>query len=107
MKSILQDEKECYVCRLLYDANVTHSLVEHHIFAGTANRRKSEQHGLKIFVTADFHTGHAYSIHSNKKLYDRLKTIGQKAFEDYHQEQGMSAEESRAFFMREFGKNYL
>lgn len=51
MRSILQDKKECWVCR------TTNNLACHHIFYGTANRQKSEKWGLKLWLCYNCHTG--------------------------------------------------
>ena len=46
MKSILQTEKKCYICGCMGYVE------EHHVFHGTANRKKSERHGLKVWFRA-------------------------------------------------------
>ena len=46
-KSIMQTDVECYV---------THSRInlhKHHIFYGTANRKKSEKWGCWVYLTAE------------------------------------------------------
>ena len=51
-KSIMQHEKECYICRKLVGAGVPlpgAGLEEHHIF-GAANRKLSEHYGLKVWL---------------------------------------------------------
>ena len=49
--SIVQSEKECWFC------GARARLEEHHIFAGTANRRISEKYGLKVWLCHRHHTG--------------------------------------------------
>ena len=34
MKSIIQDKKECFICRVNYDVETTTGLHEYHIFEG-------------------------------------------------------------------------
>lgn len=40
-KSIMQENKECYLCRYLYDFENQMNLQEHHCIHGTANRTLS------------------------------------------------------------------
>jgi hypothetical protein len=91
-RSIIQSEKECYVCGTTYD------LQEHHIFFGTANRRLSEKHGLKVWLCQHHHTGQA-GVHFNKDLDTQLKKLAQERFE---------AEYGQNISFRDvFGRNYL
>ena len=77
MKSILQNEKVCYLCGRQY------GLEEHHIFAGIANRRISEQNGLKVWLCHDCHTGtEGAQYDKDKNLY--LKQMAQAEFERTH-----------------------
>lgn len=95
MKSIIQNKKECFICRTNYDAE-TH---EHHIFEGTARRKQSEKYGLKIWLCHRHHTTDPrYSIHYQKQLDLELKQLAQKKFEESH-----SCEE----FIKHFIKSYL
>ena len=50
MKSIKQDEKECFICRVNYDVATLYGLHEHHIFEGTARRKLSEKYDLKVYL---------------------------------------------------------
>ena len=50
MKSILQEEKACYVC------GRTEGLQEHHCFPGK-NRKTSEANGFKVWLCLAHHTG--------------------------------------------------
>lgn len=92
MKSIIQSNKECYVCK------TTFGLHDHHIIFGTANRKKSEKYGLKVWLCQEHHTGQT-GVHFNKALDLKLKKIAQRNFEKI---QG-----SREQFLKEFGKNFL
>lgn len=90
-KSILQSEKECYFCGAVV------GLEEHHIFAGTANRKISEKFGLKVFLCKRHHTG------KNGAQYDRdmnlqLKQEAQRKFEQIY---------SHELWMETIRKNYL
>lgn len=60
-KSILQDEKECYI------TGSTSNLHLHHIYPG-ANRKISDREGFFIWLRADWHVGQMYSVHENADL---------------------------------------
>ena len=77
MKSILQNEKVCYLCPREF------GLEKHHIFAGVANRRISEANGLWVWLCHDCHTGTEgaqYDIEKNQYL----KQMAQAEFEKTH-----------------------
>ena len=93
MKSIIQSEKRCYVTGSIYN------LHEHHIFFGNPNRKRSEQYGLKVYLTAEYHNASNKGVHFNREFDLKLKELGQTAFENYHG----TREEFRAIF----GKSYL
>lgn len=73
MKSIIQDEKRCYVCRSPY-------VEEHHCMYGTANRKLSERYGLKVWLCPEHHRGMS-GAHHNKKLDNHLKDVARYKFE--------------------------
>lgn len=103
MKSILQKEKECFICRLIANSSDDYIFVpvtglhDHHVFYGTANRKNSEKHGLKVWLCINHHTGDN-GVHRNRTLDLDLKTRAQKVFEYKH---------SREEFIEVFGRNYL
>lgn len=74
MKSILQEERECWVCRSPY-------VEEHHVFYGTANRTLSEEYGLKVYLCHEHHTGKS-GVHFNPRLDAKLKGIAEKRFHE-------------------------
>ncbi|MDO5574400.1 MAG: hypothetical protein Q4G60_10550 [bacterium] len=97
-----QDDGQCYLCNL-YGIDTYHTdLEEHHIFGGTANRKKSEKYGLKVKLCRAHHTGdyqgYKEAVHFNGENDRVLKKIGQKKFEMTH---------SREKFIKEFGKSWL
>lgn len=49
-KSILQKDKECYLCRRFYNLRTVRGLEEHHILFGRGRRELSEQYGLKVWL---------------------------------------------------------
>lgn len=92
MKSIIQKEKECYICESC------RNLESHHIFFGDPNRKWSEKYGLKVWLCAYDHRDNKNGVHGQgvqKKKY--LWRIGQEAFEKAH---------GHDEFIRIFGKNY-
>lgn len=90
-RSIVQAEKECWFC----GARVM--LEEHHIFAGTANRKISEKYGLKVWLCHRHHTG-TDGAQYDPDLNLLLKQEAQKAFEVHH---------TRREWMDLIRKNYL
>lgn len=93
MKSILQDQKKCYV------TGRTDNLHEHHIYYGCGLRKVSEKRGFKVYLTGDLHNQSNAGVHTgNHKLDLRLKRECQAKFEETH---------SRAEFMELIGRNYL
>lgn len=91
-KSIMQTEKECYITHSTLD------LHKHHIFHGTANRKKSDQWGCWIWLRSDYHNMSDHSVHFDKDLDTRLKQECQKRFELLY---------GHDMFMMVFHRNYL
>ena len=87
-KSILQDEKRCFVTG--FEGQVD----KHHIYAG--NRRKaSEKWGCWVWLRHDIHM----ELHDKNKALDKmLRRTCQERFEDLY---------GHEKFMEVFGKNYL
>lgn len=92
MKSVLQFEKKCFVC------GTTSNLESHHIFGGTANRKVSEQYGLKVWLCHEHHTGDT-GVHFNPDLAQELHETGQRFYEAHYG--------TREDFRRDFGKSWL
>ena len=98
MKSVIQQEKECYICRNLYGFENTNNLQEHHILFGTANRSKSEEYGLKVWLCVEHHTAGEWAVHKCRDRDIYLKKIAQRKFEETH---------TREEFIRTFGKSFI
>ena len=98
MKSIIQSEKECYLCRFFYSFENTRNLEDHHIFFGIANRRLSEKYGLKVWLCKNHHNNGPEAVHNNSSNSLILKQIAQREFEKAH---------TREEFMKIFGENKL
>lgn len=92
MKSIIQTEKQCFVC------GKTFNLHDHHIIYGTSNRKQSEKYGLKVWLCYEHHTG-SLGVHFNKNLDLHLKKLAQEHFEAKYG--------ARNDFRSIFGKSYL
>lgn len=90
-KSLLSNEKKCYVC------GTTRDLHKHHIYFGS-NRKLSEKYGCWVYLCAPHHNMSNKGVHSDRELDLRLKKECQQAFEKKH---------SRDEFMRIFGRNWL
>lgn len=93
MDSIIQKEKECYVCKN------TIGLHSHHILYGTANRKLSELYGLKVWLCGKHHNLSNEGVHFNKELDLHLKRLAQEHYEDRYG--------TREDFRETFGRNYL
>ncbi len=93
MKSILQNEKKCYV------TGSTKGLHKHHIF-GAFNRDNSEKYGLWVWLQWDRHIENSphRTPHNDKSVDLMLKKTAQRKFEETH---------SRDEFMQIFGRSWL
>lgn len=92
MKSILQSEKQCFICA------TTKNIHCHHVYGG-ANRKNSDKNGFTVYLCAWHHNiGGGESIHENSKMSLWLKQACQKKYEETH---------SREEFIRIIGRNYL
>ena len=92
MQSIIQNERECLVCR------TTLNLHKHHVFGGKPNRKHSENYGLTVYLCARHHNMSNEGVHFNKTLDLKIKRMAQAKFEETH-----TREEFRAIF----GKSWL
>lgn len=92
MRSIIQDEKICYI------TGRGDSLEEHHVYGGY-NRRLSEQYGLKVYLIRELHRG-PNGAHCNHELDLKIKEEVQKIAMEYY---NWDIED----FRRKFGKSYI
>lgn len=92
-KSILQNEKKCYI------TGQTSNLHYHHIFRGV-NRKISDEHGFGVYLAPWLHNTSDQGVHGKhgKDLDLMLKQHCQMAYEKEH---------SREEFMALIGRNYL
>jgi len=93
MKSIIQEERECYLCGSQRD------LEKHHVFGGP-NRHWSEVYGLTVYLCHTCHNEPPFGVHHNAEAMQALRQKVQRiAMEHY----GWSVEDFRAIF----GRSYL
>lgn len=71
----------------------------HEVFFG-ANRQKSIEYGLVVFLTPAMHNMSNKGVHFNREFDLRLKQIGQRAAMERY---GWTVDE----FIKIFGRNYL
>lgn len=75
-------------------------LERHHVFFGTANRRKSEKYGLTAYLCHDCHNEPPYGVHHNREANRMLQAKFQQKWMDDH---GKNVDD----FIVEFGRNYI
>ena len=75
-------------------------LVRHEIFFGTANRKKSIEDGLVIFLTPTMHNMSKHGIHFDKHFDLYAKRQGERAWLNYYHK---SVED----FRQRYGKSWL
>ena len=71
MKSIIQSNKECYVCKKTYGLEL------HHCIFGR-NRHNSDEDGLVVWLCSEDHRG-TYGVHGKygKELDTKLKVLSE------------------------------
>lgn len=94
MKSIMQKNKECYIC------GKTYGLEKHHVIFGNSNRKWSDKYGLTVWLCGETcHRNGPQAPHRNRISDLKLKQDAQRAFE--------SRFGDREKFREIFGKSYL
>lgn len=93
MKSIISNVKECLIC------GDTRYLNKHHIYEGTANRKKSEEYGCWCYLCQRHHNGSSAGVHYNRVLERHLKQSCQIRWEQRYG--------TRDEFIKTFGRSYL
>lgn len=92
-ESVISNERECFVC------GRAEGLHRHHIFEGRGRRAIAEEHGAWVYLCGRHHNLSDAGVHFDKSLDTRLKKEAQESLE--------RVLESRAEFMRLFGRSYL
>ena len=93
MKSIINNDKECYKC------HTTINLHKHHIFKGI-NRKKADQDGCWVYLCGRHHNQSNEGVHFNKELDLTLKKKEKKR---WLKKKKKTIEE----FIKRYGRNYL
>ncbi len=91
MKSIMHDRKDgtCYLCMKLHgDYSRKSVLQEHHAIGGTANRKKSEEYGLKVYLCPPHHLNglSPEAVHGNDRIRRYIEVAAQETFERHFPE---------------------
>ena len=103
-KSIIQTEKECYLCRMAaedagYFGELPHTgLHRHHVIFGRGNRKKSEHYGLWVWLCVAHHEYGPEAVHTNARIRRRLSQVAQREFVEKY---------PNLDFLQEFGISYL
>ena len=103
-KSILQADKECYLCRLAADqagyyGELPHTgLHRHHVIFGRGNRKKSEHYGLWVWLCVAHHEYGPEAVHTNARIRRKLSQVAQMEFMRVY---------PNLDFREEFGISYL
>ena len=72
----------------------------HEVFFGTANRKKSIEDGLVIYLTPELHNMSDKGIHFNRSFDLWAKRVAERTWIEYY---GLAVVE----FVNRYGKNYL
>ena len=75
-------------------------LHRHEIFFGTANRKKSIEDGLVIFMPPELHNLSSAGIHFNKEFDETVKKLAQSEWMRHYNK-------SVSEFISRYGKSYL
>lgn len=92
MESIVQKEKECFIC------HSTSNLHLHHIF-GASNRNHSTKFGLTCYLCAYHHNMSDEGVHFRRETDLALKEYAQRKFEANWGD--------REAFRKIFGKSWI
>lgn len=92
-KSIISNEKVCLIC------DTPLNIHKHHIFEGTANRKKSEEQGCWCYLCERHHNMSNEAVHFNYPFDITLKKFCQRIWE---REKG-----TREDFIKIFGKSWM
>lgn len=97
-KSIMQADKECYLCRKLYNIRTVRGLECHHIFPGVARRDLCERFGLKVWLCHRHHNEPPIGVHHNAAAMHELQADAQRVYDARYGDGALA---------RDMGKNYL
>ena len=75
MKSIIQKDRECFLC------GSTSQLERHHCIHGTAGRKLADKYGLTVFLCSYHHRDNKHGVHGDAELDLWFKQLAQNCFE--------------------------
>ena len=101
-ESLLQKTKACFFC-----GSTRRDLHRHHVFYGTANRRKSEEDLMWVYLCPEEHNTSSIGVHFNKELDLKLKKIAEKVWIANYTSKDENIEDRIDKFIKRYGKNYL
>lgn len=90
MRSILQRDKCCYICKTEQGLNL------HHCIHGTANRKLADEDGLTVWLCWRHHQ----EVHANADLDNTFKYIAQM---EYQHQNNKTTEE----WIQRYGKSWM
>ena len=96
--SILQKNRQGYLCEKFGIIRYWTYLEEHHIFDGNPGRRISEENGFKVKLCAGHHRTGEKAVHKDIVMMRILQQDAQRAYEKTH---------TREQWMILLGRNYL
>lgn len=94
MKSIMQDEKVCFI------TEGTQNLHKHHVYFGSGQRKISEDNGFWCYLTGYLHNQSEVGVHGRDG--HQLDLFLKKCCQTAYEETG-----TRERFMQIVGRNYL
>ena len=94
--SIVSNERECFICRRIYQLTMTEGLELHHMIHGTANRKNSDRLGLTVYLCHHHHR----LLHDKGEFDDWMMQTAQESWQKVN---GKGPSEWRAIF----GKSFL
>lgn len=83
-ESIMQRNKECYLCRAFYNLRTVRGLEMHHVMYGRGRRELSEQYGLKVWLCHQHHNEPPLGVHFDPAARRMLERRAQLIFDDLH-----------------------
>ena len=101
MKSIIQSEDECFICRLIYKVE-TPATDTHHVLHGTGLRELADEDGLTVRLCRYHHD----RLHRKGEFDKSLQIIGQKKYIEKLMSEGLTEDEARERFRCRYGKFY-
>ena len=82
-KSILQNERYCYLCKVWYNLRTVRGLEEHHIFPA-ARGGLSERLGLKVWLCHAHHNEPPLGVHFDARAMRWLQDDARRAYDAVH-----------------------